>query len=195
MPLVNGPWGRLSYVKLPSKRTILRRGEKLADEIRAAAATYGDAVLKDPRFAITLPAWRAHGAEVEEILVCVREPSSVYGSLRKRNRASRGLAMRLWREHNRRLLELADEVPTRFLYYPGLVSAEGREAELAVLSGFLGLDRTAAEWREVLDRSIKPQLDHNPPDGQANPPDVAALWREIMERRARQEPGEGKVGP
>jgi len=187
MSLVNGPWGKLTYFKLPSEETVLRRGRKLAGEIRQAASNFADAVVKDPRFALTLPAWQAQGARVDGMLVCLRDPSSVAGSLRKRNRATRGHALRLWHEHNRRLLDLAEEVPTRFLYYPALLRPETYDAELALLLDFLDLETTAAKRRDLWSRCVKPGLDHNPPDEKADPPGVAELWRELTRRYREQE--------
>ncbi len=86
MPLINGPWGKFAYFKLPSTETILSRSEKLASLIAEYGKKYEGKVIKETRFCLTLPAWQKHGANIEKVLVCLRHPSEVAGSIKKGTR-------------------------------------------------------------------------------------------------------------
>lgn len=73
-------------------------------------------MVKEPRFCLTLPAWRRHGTRFESVLVCLRDPASVARSLQRRNRISIERAERLWLLHYERLLENARDLPVRDIY-------------------------------------------------------------------------------
>ena len=188
IPLVNGPYGRMSYLFLPSTRTILRRSRKrdMADKIRTAIELYGDMVVKDPRFCLTLPAWQDHEARIHGVLVCLRDPIAVLGSLRKRNRTTPGHAFRLWLQHNQRVLENTEDVPVWYLYYPNLLDDDAYDDEMASALRFFGLATTADERRLLRQRCVRSQMDHNPAVPTRYPPAVGTLWSELRDRHRRQ---------
>ncbi|MCK5221967.1 MAG: hypothetical protein KAR14_10335, partial [Candidatus Aminicenantes bacterium] len=49
MPLINGPWGKLSYFRLPSEKTIIRRARKFSKIIPEIAKEYKGKVVKETR--------------------------------------------------------------------------------------------------------------------------------------------------
>ena len=49
MPLINGPFWKFAYFRLPSTRTILRRARRKSDAIAAAALAYRGRVVKETR--------------------------------------------------------------------------------------------------------------------------------------------------
>ena len=56
--LVNGPWGKLSYLSPPSENLILKRADKLEKKIMELATSHMDLIVKDPRFCLTFPVWQ-----------------------------------------------------------------------------------------------------------------------------------------
>ena len=59
---------------------------------------------KDPRFCFTLPFWQSLLSE-SRVIICLRHPLEVAGSLMRRNGHSRAFGLHLWLEHNQRLLD------------------------------------------------------------------------------------------
>lgn len=139
--LVNGPWGRVAYLRLPTERTICRRASNISEQLATLATKYRDKAVKENRFCLTLGTWRAHGAAVEKLLIVYRDPSSVARSLGKRNRIPRFLALRLWAEHYRRLLRTAQDIPAACLSYDRMVADEaGAAGEADKIGWLLGAD-------------------------------------------------------
>lgn len=58
---------------------------------------------KDPRFCFLLPFWQSF-VPVSKIIICLRHPLEVAGSLMKRNGHSIAFGQHLWLDYNRRLL-------------------------------------------------------------------------------------------
>ncbi|MEM1156396.1 MAG: hypothetical protein AAGI44_19845 [Pseudomonadota bacterium] len=141
IPLINGPFGRFSFMFLPPDKTIKRRAEKLQNRIETISERYRDSVVKENRFCITLGAWRDLGCSPRKLLIVFRNPRSVAKSLKQRNKIPEWLAMRLWVTHYRRLLRHANGVPTAFLWYDGLLMAESSAArQHRCLAWFLNQD-------------------------------------------------------
>lgn len=63
---------------------------------------------KDPRNSLTLPFWLELMPEMR-IVVCIRNPLEVAGSLRKRGNSSIALGLSLWKTYNEHLLETVPE--------------------------------------------------------------------------------------
>jgi hypothetical protein len=190
MPLINGPFWKLAYFFLPSEETILRRARSRAGEIARVADRYRGKVVKENRFCLTLPAWLAHGATIEKLLVVLREPAAVARSLRRRNHVGAKRAYSLWLVHNRRLLRIAEErrIPHRFVRYRDLLGPDRQVDEALSMLGFFGVSVTRERVAEILAAAVKPALDHNagatPPADY--PPEVRALWSRLVEACSRQ---------
>ena len=108
MPLINGPWWKFAYYRLPSTKMILKRSEKRAEQIQHTAQAYRGKVIKETRFCLTLPAWLKYGAEVDKILICLRDPIPVARSIQKRNTTALRHGYYMWHLHNDRILEHAE---------------------------------------------------------------------------------------
>lgn len=185
MPLVNGPWGRLSYIKLPSPRTVLRRARRRADAIRELAQKYKDATLKDPRFCLTLPAWLQYGARVDGVLICLRDPISVATSLWRRNRLPLRLGYHLWQVHITRLLSNLKELRFSLVYYPNLLQRDSFDAELTSALSFLGIGISPAQRNQLFASCVRPQLDHSRCTEVNYPPRVGELWQELLQQHSQ----------
>ncbi len=182
MPLVNGRLWKFAYFRLPSAETILRRGDGMADLIRTTAARYAGKVVKETRFCLTLPAWRAHGLRADRVLVCLREPADVARSIVKRNHVPTSLALSLWREHNERILAATADLPVDWILYADLLDRERGPAECARALRFLGEERGAARAAELHARCVKPSMDHGARTRRPYPAAIAALWDDLRDR-------------
>ena len=130
--LVNGPWGRVAYLHLPSDATIARRAQCHVTSIHRLAEAYDSRIVKENRFCLTLGAWREHGARVERLLIVFRHPTAVARSLGRRNYLLRSLSWSLWMQHHERLFAHAEGIAFRVLCYEHLVGqVEQRKAREA----------------------------------------------------------------
>ncbi len=186
IPLINGPFGKLSYFRLPSTRTILKRAGKHADAIKDCAAKYSDCVVKETRFCLTLPAWLKYGTEVPGILICLRDPVQVAESLRKRNHISLSLGYRLWVTHNERILEHAGEIPVHFVYYMNLLQADTFVPEVAAAMNFFDFDPGEAKLLELRDHCVDPKRSPHLRTDVEYPERVRELWSELQRRHREQ---------
>lgn len=186
MPLINGPWGRLAYLRPPAPGTIMRRAARRADQIRQTAAAFKGKVLKETRFCLTLPAWVAHGAHVDAVLVCLREPIQVAHSLRKRNRISLRRGLGLWHLHIERLLANTAALPVWFVSYHQLLDPSTFTTEMQPAFRFCALDPDPASLERLRDHVVKPGMNHHPDTDYPYPPAVATLWDEVRRRHEAQ---------
>ena len=181
MPLINGPWGKLSYFKLPTEKTILQRGTKFTHAMTKANDRYKGKVVKETRFSLTLPAWLKHGdLDVEGMVVCLRHPYEVARSIKKRNHVPLAVGYALWLDHNRRLLKYTDPFPTYWLRYDRLFSTESFREEMAAAFTVCGKVIPAEKRTDLFTACVKPGLKHHVGDDNALPSEVAALWSELQ---------------
>lgn len=180
--LVNGAFGRLSYLLLPSPERVRRRADALAGEIGRLAERYVGHVVKENRFCLTLHAWRALGLDVERALVVVRDPRAVARSLWRRDRVPSRLALHLWREHLERALASTADLPRRILWYDRLVTDDaGLRSECAALAWLLDrpedlLVNLARDVVRLGGREPRSDLTGEVPSA------VAELYRELTSR-------------
>ncbi|GMQ80565.1 MAG: hypothetical protein BMS9Abin04_575 [Planctomycetia bacterium] len=186
MPLINGPWGRFAYFKLPATRTILARAERRREQIARTAAKYEHKVVKETRFCLTLPAWLAHGAPIRRVLVCLRDPVVVVDSIHRRNWIGRGLGYRLWLVHLERLLAHAGDLPLWFVRYENLLEPSTFESELRPALHFLDLAPDDRRLQAMREKVVKPHWSHSPRRRAEPPPRVQQLWRRLGELHAGQ---------
>lgn len=187
--LLHGPWGRLSYLKLPSDETILKRAEKQKGGLAAMAHKYHDVLVKDPRFCLTLRAWLRHSAFISRLLVCLREPIETARSLQRRNKITVGLGLKIWLVHFKRLLgilEQATSIPVHYVLYGNLMNPEKRLQELGAAFDFFGYDFSPGELLERAKRGIKNDRHHHQELGYDYSSEVRAVWRELQERHHQQ---------
>lgn len=187
--LLNGAWGKLAYMWLPRNATILRRGNAYTERIAQCGQAYADKIVKENRFCLTLPAWRANGGDVRKVLICLREPANVASSLRLRNRPPLWYAFRLWYAHLSRLLENCAGLDMWYVRYENLLDPASNLAEATGALGFLGVDLSRRDVKALLGATIKRQLS-NPSSSQSikYPHDVQTLWFDLQQRHARQQP-------
>jgi len=191
MPLINGPFGKLAYFWLPTTDRILRRASRRADQIRETAQKYAGRVVKETRFCLTLPAWLEHGASIDRIIVCLRDPIDVAASLRKRNHITTALGLRLWRVHNERLLTHVADIPHWFVYYPNLLEESAFLRETGAAFHFFGYDPPSSQVVAMYEKCVNTRSCHTGAPTVSYPGRVDSIWRELMRKHAAQFGGTG----
>jgi len=186
MPLINGPWWKFSYFWLPSTQTIIKRARKMEDQIRDTALMYRGKVVKETRFCLTLPAWLEFGAQVEGIIICLRDPIAVARSIQKRNKTTLGHGYKLWRIHNERILEHSRGIPTWYIDYRRLLNAETFMEEMPPAMEFFGFQLGEDRLKVLCEQNVRPGMNHNREQVSEYPPKIRQLWSELKARHARQ---------
>ena len=179
-PLINGPFGRLSYLHLPSEATILSRAENLADAISDAAKKYDHKVVKENRFSLTFRAWQLYGGNFERVLICLRDPIQVAMSLKKRNWIPLSHGFYLWREHNNRLITSLLNIPYQFVYYADLLNPETAQASMKSMFDFMEVDVPSHKLEQLAKEHIKINMNNNPVVDYPYPPHIQELWIRLM---------------
>lgn len=188
MPLVNGPFGKLSYFKLPSTKRILARSDKYKGLIQEFDAKYMGKIVKETRFCLTIPGWEKHGATFEKVLICLRSPIQVANSIKKRNKTIINHGLNLWYTHNVRLLENIGNTPFWFVSYNNLLNEETSFQELKSALNFLDLHPSDDEIMNLKTTYIKTKLNNNPDQPYNYPEKVAHLWSKLQEMQKLQQP-------
>ncbi|ARN73868.1 sulfotransferase family protein [Oceanicoccus sagamiensis] len=176
----NGMLGRFHYFFLPSSTTILNRGQKNHTELVSLIKEYKDAMVKENRFCLTLPAWIEAGLSVKKLLIVFRHPKDVAKSLYSRNKIPSKLAYHLYHEHFLRLEAASKHIPKTYLWYDALISQpQFMEQEVNKLSSFSGLPRetihlAASNAINLRDQPPLPLLG-------SLPPKMAALYSDMIQ--------------
>jgi hypothetical protein len=188
MPLIHGPWGRLAYLRPPSAHTILRRARLTADQIRQTATKYQQTIIKETRFCLTLPAWLEHGARVDAVLICLRDPIQVAQSLRRRNKIPLALGFKLWKLHHQRLMDSCDNIPLRLIYYRNLLDRQTFAAEMRPAFHLFEMEVSDHRLETLHRQVVHPEMNHGLSAEVAYPQPVGDFWRSLLVRHSAQLP-------
>ena len=186
MPLINGIFWKFSYFFLPSRKTIIRRSRRFESQIRQIGAAYHEKVVKENRFCLTLPAWQRYNVNIEKVLICIRSPEQVVGSIMRRNHTTRKHGYYLWRVHNQRILKYAETIPTWIIDYNNLLSVKPFKTELTSALEFLDVDFSKDNISNMQREIVRTEMNHHT-DGSDNfPDDVHELWNTLKMRHKDQ---------
>jgi hypothetical protein len=181
IPLINGIWWKFAYFLLPSTATILRRAERYEELIRRTDAAYRGKVVKENRFCLTLPAWQRYDTAVEKVLICIRSPGQVIGSIMKRNHTTKKHAYYLWRVHNQRIMRHTGKIPTWFIDYNNLLVPELFESEMTAALGFFGIDFSGDNIVDMQRRTVRHDMNHHAGREYSYPEDIQDLWSSLKQ--------------
>ena len=73
-----------------------------------------------------------------------------------------------------------------FVRYDHLLDEERYADEAGWALSFFGVDLPDSEIEQLGQRCVKRWYNHAPPDKETHPPAVATLWRDLLDRHARQ---------
>lgn len=185
MPLINGLLWKFSYFWLPSTETIIKRAAKKSESIQNIASRYNDKTIKETRFCLTLPAWQKYGANIEKVIVCLRDPQQVANSIKRRNKISLNLAYSLWRQHYQRLLDNVKGIPVWYVYYGNIVDQDSFEPEMTDAFSFFNIDISKEDLLRMSSTIIFKEGSHiqKQPD---YPDPIKKLWEELLSRHSEQ---------
>ncbi len=166
---------KVAYVAMPSVRSLPRRAGRHRATIEDLGRRYRGAVLKDPRFCLTMRFWR-EWAEVDRIVVCIRHPASVLHSLSRRHSLPRWLSARFYAWHVNALVDQLPSASVVFLDVDRLVDGAGDELE--ALRRGIGASTPASV--NILDDVVDPDA-FTRVDGDATAcPEIAvAAWQRL----------------
>mgnify|MGYP006287040393 CR=1 FL=1 len=186
--LINGPFWKFAYFFPPRTDTIRKRAARHATRIRELDEQFRGVAVKEPRFSLTLPAWLEHGARVERLIFCIRDPIGVARSLKRRNHITLGLGLKLWDLHNRVLLEASEDIPRHLLDYANLLRAERFNNEAGPALAFLGMDKTEPELDALREKCVRATGKKASGRDYAYPEPVAETWARLQQLHAAQKP-------
>jgi hypothetical protein len=187
--LINGWLWKFAYFSLPSQHTLLRRAARQAADIHRLGEKYRGKIVKEARFCLTLPAWIAHGAPIERVVVCVRHPDSVARSLRRRNHIWLSLGHQLWAEHNRRLIDAIDQIDVWIVDYHRLSAPETFVAEVIPALHFMDLEAPDGRLRDFRDHVLAPSPNDVELSDDSLPEPTRWLWQIIIDKHRVQYDG------
>ncbi len=166
---------KVAYVAMPSVRSMPRRAARHRATIEDIGRRYRGAVLKDPRFCLTLRFWR-EWTEVDRIVVCVRHPASVLHSLARRHSLPKWLSARFYAWHVNTLVDQLPSSSVVFLDVDRLV--DGAADELEALGRGLGANVPAPS--SLLDDVVDPDaFTRVDPDAAGCPEVAVAAWQRL----------------
>jgi len=171
---------QLVYFTRPSRRAIDRRARRGVSALRDAAEEYRGRAVKDPRFCLTLRHWRAVH-EPDSIVLCLRHPSDVADSLRRRQRVPVSSGLRFWKYHWEALLDQLDGVDAHWFRFDDLL-ADGRVEACRSLAEYLGLDLPVTALEAAVEEHFAERLVHRSPTRSDLPWEVRNLWEDLLRR-------------
>ena len=186
MALIHGPYWKFAYFFLPSTKKIISRAVPLKDEIQQVSEKYRDALIKETRFCLTLPAWQKYSSHINKILVCIREPYRVALSVKKRNKMPISKGLSLWYLHNQRLLENAGDIPLWFVNYGRLIDPDSYLEEIRAAIQFFNIEVDDEKLIDLGNNIIKKNISSGKGSDIVYPEKIAKLWAQLQERHARQ---------
>ncbi|OAB55086.1 hypothetical protein AY599_02145 [Leptolyngbya valderiana BDU 20041] len=145
------------YFLFPRVERILSRAPALDEAMQTLAREYDGKFVKDPRFCLTIEAWRDIGA-VESLVFSFRHPVSVAGSLKRREGLPTAFGLRYWRYHVHNFLKRAPrDVPITVIDFDRFFDIETRDAALSQVADFMGAKADREALSRVLDIRLRTQ--------------------------------------
>jgi hypothetical protein len=185
MKLLHGPWGRLSYLNMPSPKTILSRGRHMNEALREASKGIGNQIVKENRFCITLPAWQQSGLKVDKVIVCLRHPWDVVRSLKKRNHLPFVIGFKLWHEHLLRILKASEGINRKLFLYESIITDKSSLTEFTAALNFIGIYQEEQTTDLLLKGYLRKPNFIKKRYAQL-PQYVEALWNQLLEEHKKQ---------
>ncbi|MEJ2542113.1 MAG: hypothetical protein P8188_19470 [Gemmatimonadota bacterium] len=158
--------------------------------LRSLAHDIGPLAVKDPRFCLTLGVWQDE-VHVDACVVCMRHPTEVAESLRRRQRVPLALGYRFWDYH---VSELLRSIPQNTLVVDhGILHGPSALDEVTVLAEFFNKTGAGTTPEDAWASVFSPRLRHVEPNEHPAdlPPRTRALWERLEDLRHRPTKTEG----
>jgi hypothetical protein len=106
--------------------TDYKKAALVVDSIAADLPSNSCMVLKDPRFSLTLSAWR-NCLNIKAVILMVRSPAAVANSLLRRDGVTPIVAEELWELYNKSAVRQLEGLDTLVMDYEGLINNSRKE--------------------------------------------------------------------
>jgi hypothetical protein len=167
------------YFLFPSRKGIAKRGARHFSSLRAVHDQYRNQYVKDPRFCLTLAAWKAAGP-VNDIIFSFRNPTAVADSIWRRERLPRSFGYRYWLYHIENFfVSLDEDTPISLVNFDAFFSAETQESAFQRLVHFVDakdLDGRVRSLSSILDVKLRTAV----PLSQDAPRKVQAVYNALL---------------
>jgi len=180
--LIHGPLGRFAYFCLPTLETLRQRGRHESPQFAALATKYAGKLAKDPRFTLTAAVWAELSVPIDRIVICIREPSEVASSLRRRNWIPRMMALNLWAIHNSRMLRFIGSRKVCWIHYSHLLTPRNGPNELLRAAQYLGLELSYESAKRIVQQRVRVKATGMPTPKRLYSKNIEALWNTLCER-------------
>ena len=148
---------------------------------------------KDPRTSLTLPFWLPLVPDLH-VVVCVRDPLSVAGSLTARDGLSTRAGLKLWDAYNREVFRAAPPDRTIVTRYEAYLADP--EREIRALANRLGLPVSASVAASAVATVRADLWSQRPTSGERLPAAIADRYRDLLRLADGESPGaEDGVNP
>lgn len=169
---------RSRYLLMRNTAGVERRAGRKRGEIERLGREHKGMVVKDPRFCLTLSAWRRYAA-VDGALLCYRHPQEVARSLLRRDRMPLPFGLRMWALHVEAFLAGAVGLPVTIVDYNRFFDPDRQLDELARCFAFVDRPFNGATARQVLERTLRSDLKHERAADAALPDRCRRLYEEL----------------
>lgn len=166
-----------SWVSPPPLEKIIELSPIYKNPIIRFNHSFNGNLIKDPRFCFTLGIWKQYLSRLKCVLICLRHPLSVAGSLEKRNNFTIEAGLNLWKLYHTYLFDNLKGVPAYVVDYDYMTSHP--EEELRNLLSTLKSTLTQEQMNEKISGFFESRLNHNPvsrSDTDALPQDIRELY-------------------
>jgi len=147
-----------TWYQPPSANAITSTGARYARHFAEFGRTFNGDVIKDPRICLTISLWEKYCPDLTALIVCLRNPIAVAGSLKLRDGLPVEAGVRLWYEYNVRLFSSERRVPIYVVDYDSL--NRNLEFELSSLCADLGLPLDMSDLHARIARFYSGELNH-----------------------------------
>jgi tetratricopeptide (TPR) repeat protein len=139
---------------------------------------------KDPRFCFLLPFWQSF-LPVSKIIICLRHPLDVAGSLMKRNGHSMAFGQHLWLDHYRRLLNQTEPEQRIVTHYDAyFINPQQELRRLVDWLGWSVSEKTISQACETVSSNLRHQRRPRRHGGSGDMPDEVARLYSALESDA-----------
>lgn len=148
---------KLQYLFLNMYLPINRRAKLLKDEIISFTSQNQGALLKDPRFSLTIQFWHEY-SRIDGVLYSYRHPLEVAKSLNRRDKLPVWLGLRLWAFHVESFLEQKGNLQVTYINFNNFFKNDLAIKEVKRCYNFAGQPYNAQKAECLLGKGLKKSL-------------------------------------
>ncbi len=169
---------KLRYLFLDSNLRINKRSKLLKAELINFATKNKNALLKDPRFSLTLQNWQNYTA-IDSVLYSYRHPLEVAKSLRKRDKIPLCIGLREWASHVETFLKQKSDLPVTYINFNNFFKKHLAVKEIKRCYDFIGQPYSKSKAERLLKECLKKDLKTQQATESSIPPRYYKLYDKL----------------